>query len=634
MPYLDVSIPVLLNATATRDGAFSNTNLQVAGVDEADLIESDGSYLYIISGEDLVIVRSGVGDELRVMSRFHIGGRPLGMFLSGNRLAIVSTQNQTPYFDDGLVRIAGMDSFFGYQPAPPKTTVTILDIRNRSAPSLVQKAEMDGQVVASRTVDGELRLVINNYSWFPPPISRPVPMQRPTIGEIDPNVLQPVRDVDSLIRSSWWPNSLDQEYVYETRDEYVARIRSSVRDSFLPRILNLAGDGKVLSERPFVDAAKLYRPDSLFAHWMTTIATFNLASNRRGPVATASVMTHGIPQIHATTDSVYLFSQKAFEPNEIDYTPTTNVWKFDMAGGRNGAKLAARGSFEGSLLNQFSADERAGFLRVVVGIQPWSQSGHGLHVLKQVGRELEVVGSLDGIASGEQLYSVRFLDDRAFFVTFRQIDPLFAVDLSDPADPRLMGEVHIPGFSDYLQPIDDTHLLAIGRGADETTGAFQELQVSIFDVSNLANPQLVHRYSFEGGRSTDTPATGSPWTRGDGDHHAVSYFADEQILALPIYTGYSWSMDAGTLFPVGEGGLQIFRIDVDTGFTPLGIVEHDTLVERSLRIGDRLFAISSGTVSVHELNDPTTLLGEVSIAAPPGASVVEVIAGIAPRNEP
>jgi hypothetical protein len=420
----------------------------------------------------------------------------------------------------------------------------------------------------------------------------------------------------------WYPGGYADERVYETQAEYLERVRDTILDTFLPRIRNLSMDGEVRSERELVNAARLYRPDSLSNHSLTTIATFNLASNRRGPVATESVFTHGAPQVYATENSMYLFAQKPYDWSANIYTQSTQIWKFDFEGGRNGIKLAARGAVEGFVLNQFAADEENGYLRVVT--ESFAASGHGLHVLRQVGKELEVVGSIDGIAASDRLYSVRFVGNRAYFVTFRQIDPLFAVDLSDPTNPQLLGELHIPGYSDYLQPIDENHLLAIGRGADETTGLFEELQVSIFDVSDVTNPRLVHRYSFGGGRTTATPATGDRWARGDGDHHAVSYFADEQILALPIFTADNWLSDGGTLFSPGEGGLQLFKIDVETGFTPLGIIEHDTPVKRSVRIGDRLYAISSGTVTVHDLADPVAPLGEVDIAGPPATATSEV----------
>jgi uncharacterized secreted protein with C-terminal beta-propeller domain len=601
---------------ASVSADHSTTNVQVAGVDEADLIETDGSYLYIISGEDLVIVQAGIGDDLRVLSRIHIGGRPVGMFLDGDRLAIVSENSRFNDWSTSFARLAVSDMMYIYESTPPKTTVTILDIADRAAPTLVQKTEMDGHLVASRVVDGELRLVLNNGLRLPPPVSKPVESQTATTPKVYPTELQPDLRFSLIADYMWWPDQGGQEYVYETQEEYLARVRETILESVIPRIRSLAVDGEVISENPLFNATDLYKPVSHLDQSITTIATFDLTSNDPGPAATTSVMTYGSLQVHATTDSIYLFSQKPFDWNptdSIDYTPRTVVWKFEMAGGNDGPQLVAKGDFTGSVLNQFAIDERDGYLRVVTD-NSWT-SGHALHVLQQDGDRLEVVGSIGGIAPTEHLYSVRFLEDRAFFVTFRKVDPLFAVDLSDPTDPQLLGELHIPGYSDYLQPIDDTHLLAIGRGADESTGLFQELQVSIFDVSDLATPQLLHRYSFDGGRSTATPVTGDRWTRGDGDHHAVSYFADDDLLAFPIFTEGDWMAEGGGLFSNGEGGLQVFNIDIATGFTPLTVIEHDTLVERSVRIGDHLYAISSGAVTVHELDDPTLQLGEVSIAS-------------------
>ena len=230
--------------------------------------------------------------------------------------------------------------------------------------------------------------------------------------------------------------------------------------------------------------------------------------------------------------------------------------------------------------------------------------GHNVFVLEQVGKQLKVVGSVEGIAPGERLHSVRFMGDRAFFVTFQQIDPFFAVDLSDPAHPALMGELKIPGVSGYLQPIDENTVLGIGRNADPANGLFNELIISLFDISDLTDPQLLHQYAFDGEWTTSTPILGPWWVPTLGEHHAASYFPDEQIFAMPINSmegGWLHGIEATPIFEPGEGGLQVFRIDVETGFTPIGLVEHDTLIERSVRIGEHLFAISSGTVTVHEL---------------------------------
>ena len=628
----DVFAPVLrASANVNFNGAHSATNVQVAGVDEADLVETDGEHLYIISGKDLVIVKAGVSEELQVVSRVQLDERPVGMYLSGDRLALVSSSAMAgfgspfrlgrPLIWSGMPLFTDDLAFSPQEIKPPATTVTLLDITDRAAPTLVHKTEMDGQLVTSRTVDGQLRLVLTNDMHLPMPIARPV---EGTSGAEQTAPIAESKQIRLAVDMAWYP-VVEANYVYEARDEYLARVREEIFAAG-PQFRSMALDGSVISESPFLSATEIYRPASHLDQHAVTVATFDLTSDVMGPAATATIMTNGLQQVYVDEDSIYVFAEQA--PNQqwsevglwsAGEMPKTGVWKFEIDNQSHDIELVATGEFDGALLNQFAADEHNGRLRVVTEAR-WNSVGQSLHVLEQVGDELKVVGSLDGIATNEQLYSVRFLENTVFFVTFRQTDPLFVVDLSDPVNPQLRGELHIPGFSDYLQPIDENHLLAIGRDADEVTGQFQELQVSIFDVSDLTDPQLLHRYSFDGGRSTMTPATGDRWSRGDGDHHAVSYFSADQIFALPIYTAadIAWFSDVdqqGAMFEAGKGGLQVFRIDLDEGFTPLGIIEHDTLVERSMQVGDHLYAISNGTLTVHELTDPSIRLGELEIAA-------------------
>lgn len=645
--YLSYDRMQVFAASLDADDTASHTNTQVDGVDEADLVETDGNYLYILSGQDLTIVRTGEGGDLEVMSRVHFDDRPAGMYLSGDRLAIVSrSDSNTGYLNWplGLMidRIRDIDFVGGIQPLAsdyaytpivphrPTTTVTVLDISDRGDPIVVQKTELDGRLVSSRTIDRELRLVLSNDANFPMPASKWIsdPIENitansPRTGEIL------TADV------AWFSPISSGHYVYETEEEYVARLEKDFADTFGARIRSLAPDGSVISETALFDGSDIYRPDKFSARSVTTIVTFDFDSDRLGPSAKASVLTDSASQVYATADAIYVFAQKN------DYSawsisgggPKTGVWKFDMSGQGGPIKLAAKGEFDGFLMDQFSADEYEGYLRVVSQTGNWSTSGESVIVLKQVGKRLDVVGSVSGIAAGETLHSVRFLGSSVFFVTFRHIDPLFAVDLSDPTNPEVMGELHIPGYSEYLQPIDATHLLAIGRDTSDLGNGVTEpdsLQLSIFDVSDLTNPLLVDRYTFGGAYSTVTPATGSGFLpSNDGDHHAVSYFADEQILALPIHTmqGFAnwwWGSNTTPLFEENQGGLQLFRIDVHAGFVPTGLVEHESLIERSVRIGDRLFAISGDTVSVHDLEHPATEFGEINFATTAAVPIAEI----------
>ena len=632
-------------AAASDLDTSSSTNIQVAGVDEADIVETDGNFIYIISGQDLVIVDATEGQPPKVTSRVRLTERPVGMYLAGDRLAIVSSSGYSDWsggfgvigfadIDTALVdSISVVDSIFldtrWTRPRRPTTTVTILDVTDRAQPTLVQKTQLDGEVISSRTVDGQLQLVLNNDLQLPLPIQKRV---------VNDEILTPqaptYRESTSDLVVDW---SFDT-YVYETQDEYVSRIFNEVLDSLDARIRSLDADGAVISDTPLFDATDIYRPEGFFARQLVTIAKFDLTSNDAGPVAKTSVMTGRDAQVYATPDSIYLFTNSVATSDfngSFNWRPNTktNVWMFDTSGRRDAITLAATGQFDGTLLNQFAADERDGYLRVVTTTNSWSGGEQSVLVLEHVGAHLNVVGSATGIAPDERLYSVRFVGDDVFFVTFRRIDPLFAVDLSDPTNPTIMGELHIPGYSEYLQPIDDTHLLAIGRDTTTWWGSVEEpdsLQVSIFDVSNLTDPRLVDRYTFGGGYSTVTPATGGSFlSNGTGDHHAVSYFADEQIFALPVETSSTftswWGPEAHTpLFEAGEGGLQLFRIDVNSGFTPLALIEHDSPIERSIRIGSRLLAISDTTLSVHDLANPTVELGRVDLAVVGNVPAIEL----------
>lgn len=658
-----INIRAAAFTTSLELGAVSSTtNVQVEGVDEADLVETDGEFLYIVSGQDLVIVRAAEGEVLSVASRVHLDDTPVGMYLDGDRLAIVSSRDdfgfrtqmwirpiQSIDFSNSLVA-TGIELSLNDPQLPvrtgPTTTVTVLDLTDRAQPTLVQKTEMDGRLVSSRMVDGELRLVLSKEIELPPPITKTIESEAQS--EIyPPNVQSPDSESGSelLMIDRLWPGYFGTNSVYETKEEYVDRIFDEILASFDARIRSLDADGEVIADSPLLEATSIYRPKSFGAQQTTTIATFDMHGNQPGPVDTASVMTSAGAQVYATADSVYIFAEKRAEMNEMGFIDriapmTTSVWKLAIDGDTHSVALAAQGEFEGTLLNEFAVDERNGYLRVVTESPRWSGQGQGVTVLEEAGGHLLVVGSVTGIAANETQYSVRIIDDRVFFVTFVENipigDPLFVVDVSDPTNPTIMGELHIPGFSDYLEPIDETHLLAIGRNADGS-GNMGELQVSIFDISDSTNPQLTQRYSFGGGSTTLSPATGNSFIRGDGDHHAVSYYADEHILALPIYTGASadgWGWigaDETPLFEMGQGGLQVFTVDVDSGFTPTGLIEHDTLINRSIRIGDRLLAISDGTVSVHNLLEPGTTLSSVDIGA--SAELAELKMYVAPADE-
>ena len=613
----DTAAPILFATSSDAASNFSTTNTQVAGVDEADLVETDGKYLYVISQNELLIFDARESDKLSLESRIKLDARPTGMYLAGDRLTLVTSGR-----NDGFApnvrgnRIRGNTNFFlsddwggNYHHMPSTTEVKVLDVSDRSMPKLVQSTELDGRLVSSRMVYGELRIVLQQDSrhW----------------SNLLPNPKKYHVSYDEATQTD--------HYRHETRNEYLGRVYESLENYSLPGYRTLSVDGEVLDKQDLMTWEELAEPVSSRYGSVTTIATFDTLGHTTGPVATKTLFANAVAEIYATEDSLYVFGTSVRSARN-----QTSIWKYDFDPTDHSIQLSAQGHVDGRLLNQFSADEHDGHLRVVTQGQRWN-SAQSLFVLKQVGKNLKTVGEVENLAPGERLHSVRFTGSEAFVVTFRKVDPLFAIDLSDPTNPVVAGELKTPGYSDYLQPIDENHLLGIGRGADESIGLFQELQVSIFDVSDLNDPQLAHRYSFEGGRSTASLATGGRWTQGDGDHHAVSYFPSAEILAIPVHSpdqqgGFRAGVNNTAILGTQESALQVFQVDVQTGFKPIATIKHDSRIVRSLQIGEQLIVVSVDQITVHDLNNPSQTLAEIDLRIGSNEGLVELAANLSPQT--
>jgi len=248
----------------------------------------------------------------------------------------------------------------------------------------------------------------------------------------------------------------------------------------------------------------------------------------------------------------------------------THIHKFELTTDPTFATYVGSGDVDGTILNQFSLDEHGGKLRVATtgqhtnGVE--SKQLNHVFVLEAKNGKLEKIGDAGSLAEGERIYSVRFLGDRGYVVTFRQVDPLFALDLSAPTNPHVTGQLKIPGFSEYMHPLDATHLLTIGRDTVEQNGRVIQggLALQIFDVSNAAAPALAQKFVY------DAKAYGH--SEAESNHKAFTYFDDRKLLAFP-FTSYASSGMKSTL--------ELFKVDAATGFTRLGAIDHTALVSKS-----------------------------------------------------
>ena len=551
----------------------SDTNQQVAGVDEADIVETDGQYIYTLSHGELVVVSAATAEsESTVVSRTQLAGsNNLAMFLFEGRLTIISQDYNYNY--DRIDRRGGL-AWDILRPASHRTVVTVLDVTNPDAPTLQQETVVDGTYQNARAVGDQVYVVVNNNEAIP---------YLPSLNT--------VRD-----------NESSTNYRFENRSEYFERIAGIADDLTPPSVYQRSEteDGAPTLQRlGWLDGAS----DEIVSgqSQLTTILQFDTASTESLPVDNISVRTgrYSGAQVYATADSVYLVTnEQPSAESDGNFARLANVNsvsvinKIDFFGEQ--MVFGGRGSVPGLVESQFSVDEHNGYLRIVTTTDQWSlASKNHIYVLEDVGDELTIVGRVEDLAPTERVYSARFEGDRAWVVTFRRIDPVFSIDLSDPTDPKVTGELKIPGFSEHLQMIDENHLLAIGRAATDE-GRIQGLQVSIFDVSDMTAPQLRHQ------KLLDDAENGWSHSAALHDHHAFNFLADAGLLLIPYQDRDS-------------NGLMTLSIDVESGIEIVGEATSDSTRNtlRSVQIGDFLYAVSHNAVSVISISDPGTVLYDV-----------------------
>jgi uncharacterized secreted protein with C-terminal beta-propeller domain len=302
---------------------------------------------------------------------------------------------------------------------------------------------------------------------------------------------------------------------------------------------------------------------------------------------------------------------------EVGQTDTTYLHKFDIRDAGK-ATYVGSGTLEGTLKDQFSMDEHEGVLRVATTVSKrvLDTANQGWWRFDTVNRvvtfgehdgKLEELGRTEDLAQGERIFSARFVGNKGYVVTFRQTDPLFTFDLSDAAHPRRVGELKVLGFSTYIHPIDENHLLTLGEHRDETGGwSGRTLKLSLFDVTDLAHPKETF---------TQTVGTASSYSEALYEHKAFNYFPAKGLLAIPFT---DWSYDGNDYWSSFRSELRVFRVDTATGFTPVGALSMkdvyqtfnqrswswywSPMVRRSVMADDYVYAITDGGLRVAKVD--------------------------------
>lgn len=600
---------------------YSTTNVQVEGVDEADIIKNDGKYIYLIKGNSVRIIEAYPADNMKELVSFQLGDAdetfyPSEMYVDGNKLVVVGSKSfyyAYPMVDD----VSTVDT---KMIAPPyygsgRTKVFIVDVTDHSKPTVKRSVEFDGNYSTSRKVDGTLYMVMNRYPYYPV-------IYNETTGEYD-------RDTTGFI-----PMMKDSK---NTTEEVIVPCNKVM---LLPKPQNF--------------------------NFLITAA---IPVNDETKNVSRAMILGDTQNVYASKESLYV---AATDWGNGYYQPYgsfgTQVYRFALGDGT--IEYASKGKVPGNIINQFSMDESNNTFRIATTkneYDPDDQMSNGVYVFDQSMKQL---GKIEGIAPGEKIYSTRFMGNRLYMVTFKTVDPLFVIDLSNSASPKILGKLKVPGYSTYLHPYDETHLIGFGNDVDESIDADKVhsedaiyytavlgMKIAMFDVTDVNHPKEMFKEVI-GDRGTTSDVL--------YNHKALLFDKEKGLMAFPLTVyeiedpkncsenTYSTCQEGCQKICVpktctydngikvcsadcdGENscvqqeytygkptfqGAYVYNVDLTNGFSLKGKVSHYTdeetataatqgwfsdyekTIMRALYIGENLYTVSSGYVKANALSD-------------------------------
>lgn len=558
--YVKAYSPNSLSAAPTSP-QHSGTNDQVQGVDELDTVKSDGRYIYSVSGNNLTIVQAYPSSDAKLVSRINVNGILEGIFVDGNRIAVLTNDGYDSLYS-GSTYFGTPCSSSGGSVAPSTMPVTRVTYPRQSVPLTSSIRVYD----SSDHSNPLLKTTVTVNGTF---------VDARLIGDI--------------------------MYMIANQAAYCCN----------PILLPVTSvNGQAFP----TDASTVYHSDIQDAlQSFTSIVGLNIAEANAKPIVSTYLI--------GTSSTIYVSLRNIYLTSPMG-TGETAVHRVSLDGAK--ASYSGTGIVPGHVLNQFSMDEYNGYFRMAtVNSGSWSgtsQQGTNVYVLDS---SLKIQGRLEGLAPSESFYAARFLGDRAYLVTYLRMDPLFVIGLDQPSSPKLLGKLEIPGVSDYLQPYDETHLIGLGQSSTvvawENAALSQGLKLSMFDVSNPAEPKEASKYLI-GDRGSDSPAL--------RDHKAVLFERSLNLLVMPVAlavradnsTVTNWAMNT-----VVWQGAFVFHVTSNEvsfrgGITHLpkltmpGYISNSYLVTRSLFIGNILYTISQQMIGMNSLTDLSDL-GSVQLNA-------------------
>ncbi len=586
------------NSAPTSGSDYSETNNQVANVDEADIIKTDGEYIYTISGTTLYIIKAYPGEDAEIISTTDFENSPESIFINGDKIAVFGNFYNIEYFKN-----------INFRPSSGMTYFNIYDISDKSKPKLEKEYKFEGSYFKARMVDEYAYFVVRSSPQYrinyPTPIiieddimrGLPVsnihfyniPYKSPqfiTVHAIDIN--QPSKDIDSQTVAVEYSQNLymSENNIFITYTETISEydIQKEIIKELMDPYLTDA-DRELIEKIKTVDSdilSQYEKEAKIFAIYETYA---NYLTNEE--------------QEEMEDKAEEMLKKKLDEYEHLEYTIINKIG-ID----KNKIEPKANGKVPGHVINQFSMDEDNNIFRIATTLSArWSstyrertESSNNVYALD---KDMKTIGRLEDLAETESIYATRFIGDRLYMVTFRQVDPFFVIDLSDPKDIKELGKLKIPGFSRYLHPYDKDTIIGIGQDAT-TSGRTKGLKISLFDVADVENPKEIAKYVTEERYASSTALY---------EHKAFLFSKDKNLLVIPAYS-YEYNRDGTSK---GYNGAFVFNISKDE-IELRGLIDHSDSdntyryyytpqVERSLYIENLLYTKSPNLLRINALDD-------------------------------
>ncbi len=542
---------------------YTTTNTQVAGVDEADFVKNDGTRIFVLSGNKLYATLSWPASELAIQGKLVIEGWPQEMFLTDDSKVVVFSNvwQALPLDPTSGLNCKGLDCGYYYANS---AKVTVIDATNLANLSVTAEYYLPGSYNSSRRIGDSVRIVMSDSMHYP-------------------------------IGMQWWPSNVDfstcgwsgatcsasDKAKHDAAfNDLIATNTALIRGTTLAEWLpagRLVQNGKTTILPP--DCSSFSKVNAPVRMGQLIVATLDLKNP--GSITRNNILAE-TGQVYASANNLYVATRHWWwwpQPGQKD---VTYIHKFDITQ-PDKAVYVASGTAPGSILDQFSMDENdQGFFRmatvlsnrVVDTTNPdnWFgtvETSNQVTVLSENAGVLNVVGQSAELAKGEQLQSSRFIGNKAYVTTFLNTDPLFTFDMTDPTNPKQVGSLVVPGTTSYIQGLDDNHIITMGEfippdAPDDWQG--RRVQIAIYDVSNLQNPQQTF---------VQTIGDSYSYSEAEYDHKAFNYFAAMKLLAVP-FSSYNSGVTNGDYWSTFTSDLRVFTVDANTGFVPMGALSmHD-----------------------------------------------------------